>query len=140
MSDKQAQAAELIKQALEPSVPAGESLIGCVYANQSNSFSTKQFAVGVTEQHLLIQQTDRKWKPTGSAVVATPDEIEVGNIFSEGAEWNLLEKDTQIRFRAKGEKYKLSVLGGTMLENALAGGAQVDGVQALAAFLRNAKR
>jgi hypothetical protein len=140
MSDKQAQAAELIKQALEPSVPAGEALIGCVYANQSSSFSTKQFAVGVTEHHLLIQQTDRKWKPTGSAVVATADEIEVGNIFSEGAEWNLLEKDTQIRFQAKGEKYKLAVLGGTMLENALAGGAQVDGVQALAAFLRTAKR
>jgi hypothetical protein len=139
-SDKQAQAAELIKQALEPSVPAGEALAGCVYATQSGTFSNKLFAIGVTDQHLLIQQVDRKWKPSAPVVVATADEIEVGNIFSNGAKWTLTDKDREIRFKAKGEKYKLNVLGGNMIEDKLAGGAQADGLQTLARFLQTAPR
>jgi hypothetical protein len=139
-SDKQAQAAELIMQALQPSVPAGEALAGCVYATQSGTFSNKLFAVGVTDEHLLIQQVDRKWKPAAPAVVATADEIEVGNIFADGAAWSLTDKDRQIRFVAKGEKYKLNVLGGNMLEDKLAGGAQADGLQVLARFLQTAPR
>ena len=139
-SDKQAQAAELIMLALQPSVPAGESLAGCVYATQSGTFSNKIFAVGVTEQHLVIQPVDRKWKPSGSAVLATADEIEVGNIFMDGAKWTLTNKDRELRFKAKGEKYKLNVLGGNMLEDKLAGGAQADGLQAVVGFLQTAPR
>lgn len=140
MSDKQAEAAELIRQVVEPSVPAGETLTGCVYANKRSSFSAKLYALGTTEQHLLIQEVDRKWKPVGDVVVATPADVEVGNIFSEGATWTLTDKDQEIRFKAKGQDYKLMVLGGTMFENALAGSGQVDGLQALVAFLRSARR
>ena len=43
-------------------------------------------------------------------------------------------------FEAKGEKYKLSVLGGNMLENKLAGTDGVAGLEALAAFLRSAPK
>lgn len=139
-SDKQAQAAELIMQALQPSVPAGEALAGCVYATQSGTFSNKLFAVGVTEHHLVIQQVDRKWKPVEPPILAAPSDIKLGNIFSEGAEWTLGEKDMEIRFEAKGEKYKLSVLGGNMLENKLAGKDGVAGLEALAAFLRSAPK
>jgi hypothetical protein len=140
MSDKQEQMAEIIRGVVEPSVPAGETLTGAVYGNKRSSFSTKLYAVGTTEQHLLIQEVDRKWRPVGDAVVATPDEVEVGNIFSEGAMWTLSGKDQEIRFKAKGQDYKMAVLGGTMFENKLAGGAQVDGLQALVGFLRSAKQ
>jgi hypothetical protein len=140
MSDKQAQAAVLIRGVLEPSVPVGETLAGAVYANKKSSFSAKLYAIGVTERHLLIQEVDRKWNPVGEAVVAAPSELKVGNIFSEGAKWSLSDKDQEIRFEAKGQDYKLLVLGGTMLENALAGSEQLDGLQALAAFLRSAPR
>lgn len=140
MSDKQAEAAKLIRAVLEPSVPAGETLNGAVYANKKSSFSAKLYAIGVTDQHILIQPVDRKWKPDGAIVIATADELQVGNIFSDGATWTLSDKDQEIRFKAKGEDYKLLVLGGTMLENALAGGDQVDGLGALVAFLRRAPR
>jgi len=140
MSDKQAEAAKLIRAVIEPSVPAGETLRGAVYANKKSSFSAKLYAIGVTDQHILIQPVDRKWKPDGAVVVATAAEVEVGNIFSEGATWTLSDKDMEIRFKAKGEDYKLLVLGGTMIEDALAGSGQVDGLGALVGFLRTAPR
>ena len=140
MSDKQAQAAALIRGVLEPSVPPGETLTGTVYANKKSSFSAKLYALGVTDQHLLIQEVDRKWKPVGTPVIATADELKVGNIFSDGATWTLSDKDQEIRFEAKGQDYKLLVLGGNMLENALAGSDQVDGLGALVEFLRRAPR
>ena len=140
MADKQAEAAALIRAVIEPSVPAGETLRGAVYANKKSSFSAKLFAIGVTDQHIIVQPVDRKWKPEGAPVVATADELQVGNIFSDGAMWSLSDKDQEIRFKARGEDYKLLVLGGTMLENSLAGSDQVDGLGALVAFLRTAPR
>ncbi|HZI45396.1 MAG TPA: hypothetical protein VFD53_09260 [Ilumatobacter sp.] len=140
MSDKQAQAAALIRGVLEPSVPPGETLTGTVYANKKSSFSAKLYALGVTDEHLLIQEVDRKWKPVGAPVIATAGELKVGNIFSDGATWTLSDKDQEIRFEAKGQDYKLLVLGGNMLENALAGSDQVDGLGALVEFLRKAPR
>jgi hypothetical protein len=140
MSDKQAQTAALVQQAIEPSIPAGETLHGCVYGNQTGGFSTKLYALGVTDQHLVIQQVDRKMKPSGPPVVSSVEEIKVGNIFSDGAQWTMGDKDMQIRFETKGDKYKLNVLGGTIIENALAGGDQISGLQMLIAFLRTAPR
>jgi len=140
MADKQAEAAALIRAVIEPSVPAGETLRGAVYANKKSSFSAKLFAIGVTDQHIIIQPVDRKWKPEGAPVIATASELQVGNIFSDGAMWTLSDKDQEIRFKAKGEDYKLLVLGGTIIENSLAGTDQVDGLGALVAFLRTAPR
>jgi len=140
MADKQAEAAALIRAVIEPSVPAGETLRGAVYANKKSSFSAKLFAIGVTDQHIIVQPVDRKWKPEGASVVATADELQVGNIFSDGAMWSLSDKDQEIRFKVRGEDYKLLVLGGTMLEDSLAGRDQVDGLGALVAFLRTAPR
>jgi hypothetical protein len=140
MSDKQAEAAALLQTVIEPSVPPGDTLTGCVYANKRSSFSAKLYALGVTDQHLIVQEVDRKWKPVGQPVVATPGEISVGNIFSDGAAWTITNKDQEIRFKARGEDYKLMVLGGTMFENALAGSGQVDGLQALVAFLKTAPK
>jgi len=94
----------------------------------------------VTDQHIIIQPVDRKWKPEGAPVIATAAELQVGNIFSDGAMWSLSDKDQEIRFKAKGEDYKLLVLGGTIIENTLAGTDQVDGLGALVAFLRTAPR
>lgn len=140
LSDQNAKADALIRGVAEPLVPAGESLLGAAYANQQSTFSTKLFVVAVTEQHLIIQQVDRKWKTDGAPVIATPAEVEVGNIFSEGAAFTLGDKDRQLRFTAKGEKYKLNILGGNLLENVLAGDGQLGGLDALVAFLRRAKQ
>lgn len=140
LADKWEQTNALLQEAIGPSIPPGESLVGCVHATRPSSFSSKQYALGVTDRHLLIQQVDRRMRPVGDAVVATADDLTVGNIFSDGAMWTLSDKDQQIRFEAKGEKYKFLVLGGTLFENALAGEGQIDGLQALVGFLRTAPR
>ena len=140
MSDKQAETATRLRAVIEPQVPAGETLRGAVYATKPSTFSAKLYAVGVTDQHLLVQEINRKWNTVGAALVATSGEITVGNIFSDGAKWSLTDKDQEIRFEARGQDFKLMVLGGTLFENALAGGEQVDGLQALVAFLRTAPR
>jgi hypothetical protein len=140
MSDKQDQAAAMLRDVIEPSVPAGETLAGCVYGTKRGTFSAKLYALGVTDRHLVIQEVDRKWRPVGDAVVAAPADVTVGNIFADGAAWSLSNKDQEIRFQARGQDYKLMVLGGTLIENALAGAAQVDGLQALVGFLRTARQ
>lgn len=140
MSDKQAEAADRLRAVIAPNVPTGETLVGCVHATRRSTFSAKLYALGVTDRHLLIQEVDRKWQPAGAPVVVAPQEVAVGNIFGEGATLSLGSKDQEIRFTAAGQDYKLMVLGGTLMENALAGTDQVDGLQALVAFLRSARR
>ena len=140
LADRNDQADALMTAAVAPSVPNGENLLGAAYANQSGTFSATLFVLGVTEQHLIIQQVDRKWQAKRAAVVVTPAEVEVDNIFSEGAGLALGDKDTQLRFRTRGEKYKLNILGGNVLENALAGDGQLQGLAAVVDFLRRAQR
>jgi hypothetical protein len=139
LADRNDQADALMTATVTPLVPPGETLLGAAYTTQPGSFSAKLFVLGVTEQHLIIQQVDRKWQVKDAAVVVTPAEVEVDNIFSEGAALALGDKDTQLRFRTRGEKYKLSILGGNMLENALAGDGQLQGLNAIVDFLRRAK-
>jgi hypothetical protein len=140
LADRNDQADALMTATMTPLVPPGESLLGAAFGNQSGGFSSKLYVLGVTEQHLIIQQVDRKWQAKDAAVVVTPAEVEVDNIFSEGAGLALGDKDTQLRFRTRGEKYKLNILGGNMLENALAGDGQLQGLGAVVDFLRRAKR
>ena len=74
LADRNDQADALMAAAVAPSVPNGENLLGAAYANQSGTFSAKLFVLGVTEQHLIIQQVDRKWQAKDAAVVVTAAE------------------------------------------------------------------
>jgi hypothetical protein len=134
--DKNAEAAARLRSTLGPLVPAGESLAGCVYATQQSTFSVSMYAIGVTEQHLIIQPIDRKWKLNGSPVLATRDEIDVGNLFSDGAFWSTGAKSQQMRFTVRGEKYEFWMMGGNWVENKLGGDEQAQGVTVLYDFLR----
>jgi hypothetical protein len=140
MADKQSEAALKLLGLIEPLVPVGDTLTGCVHAMKRGRLSAKLVAVGVTDRHLILQEVDRKWSPNGSPLIVAAADIEVGNIFSEGARFALGDKDQEIRFTTGGEDYKLTVIGGTLFENALAGNDQVDGLQALVQFLRTAPR
>ena len=141
MGDQKAKADVMIRSVAAPLVPPGETLLGAAYANQQSTFGgVKLYVLGVTEEHLIIQRVDRKWNADGAAVVVAPGEVEVGNIFSDGAQWTLGDQDMQLRFGARGEKYKLNILGGNLLENALAGDGQKHGLDALVGFLRRAKQ
>lgn len=139
LSRKQAETAELVRSHVAPLVAADESLVGCVYATRPGKMSVRLYSVGVTDRRLILREVDRKWRPTSDPPISlSADEITVGNIFSEGAEWTLSDKDQQIRFSARGEDYRFTVLGGTLTENALAGRDQVSGLDALIGFLRTA--
>jgi hypothetical protein len=141
MSDKQEEADVRLAASVAPVVPPGDTLQGVALANRQSTFSAKLYAIAVTDRHLILQPLDRKLAPSGAAVVVRPDELEVGNVFQEGAGLGGLgQKGQEIRFTARGEKYKLMALGGNMIENALASDGQLTGLGAVAEFLRRAKR
>lgn len=137
LADKNEETDTRVAAVVAASIPPGETLQGAAVANRVSTFSGKMYAIGVTESHLVLVPLDRKLTPAAPAVVLRQDELEVGNIFSEGT--SLLHtgaKDLEMRFTGRGEKYRFMMLGGTMLENALAGDRQVAGVHAIADFLR----
>lgn len=137
LSRKQAETAELLGGLIEPLLAADEELRGCVYATRPGRMSVKLYAIGVTDRRMIIREVDRKWRPTSDPPVSlTPDEVTVDNIFSDGARWTLGDKDLEIRFSGGGEDYRFTVLGGTLLENVLAGSEQLSGLDTLIGFLR----
>jgi hypothetical protein len=141
IADKQHEGDERLRQAVTPAVPPGETLVGVVLANQQKALSAKLYAVGVTERHLVLQPVGRSMQPSAPAIVLAQHDVEVGNIFNEGAGLGGLgQKGQEIRFTARGEKYKLMVLGGNLVENALASDGHLSGLGALAEFLRSARR
>lgn len=141
MADKHDETDARMVAAVTPSVPAGETLQGVALANRQSTFSAKLYAMAVTDRHLILQPLDRKLAPTAPAVIVRPEELDVGNVFQEGAGiGGLGQKGQEIRFTANGEKYKLMALGGNMIENALASDGQLAGLGAVADFLRRAKR
>lgn len=140
LSDKQQEIEQRLREAIVHAVPPGETIRGVVIGNQQRTFSVSLWALGVTEQHLVLQPLDRKYVPNGTPIALRADEIEVGNIFGDGAGLSIGKKAQELRFSARGEKYKFMTLGGNMLENLFASDGQLDGLDAIVEFLRSAKR
>lgn len=131
-----------LRQALEPS-REGEELVGVVHANQPGLFSTQLFAIGVTPTRLILLPLDRRHAATGGPIVVRPGDIEASAIWGWGGsigDWLSASAGNEIRFTAGGRKYKLMVLGGNALEDALSGPSQRSGLQALLEFLLAARR
>lgn len=139
ISDRQDEATRRVVEQLLPSVPRGETLRGAVLANQQKAFAANLMAVGVTERHLIVQPVTRKYEANGPAVVASREEIVVGNLFSEGAALSVGRKGQELRFTAQGQSFKLMALGGNLLENMLASDSQLGGLAAVIEFLRSAR-
>jgi hypothetical protein len=125
---------------LEPHLAAGEVLQGVVHATQPRAFSADLFAVGVTAGRLLLQPIGRKLEAKGPPVVIRREEITDSSVWGHGGGLAGLLADQQLRFTAGGEKYKLMVLGGNALEDALSGPSQKKGLEALVEFLLSARR
>jgi hypothetical protein len=143
-ANSQEEAHRKMQELVEDVMPEGDTLAGAVHAHQQSTFSVKFYVIGATDHHLIVIPVDKKWRATDAApIVLRPDEIDVGNLFDEGrstlSKLSLSEKGQELRFTARGEKYKFKVLGGTLIENALASGGQVEGLTAVVEFLRAAK-
>lgn len=131
-----------LRVALEPFLE-GEELVGVVHANQPGLFSVQLYAIGVTPTRLLLLPLDRRHAATGEAVSVRASDIESSAIWGWGGsigDWLAASSDQQLRFTAGGRKWKLMVLGGNLLEDALSGPSQKSGLQALLEFLLAAKR
>lgn len=144
-ANSQEEAHRKMQELVEETMPEGDTLVGAIHAHQQSAFSAKFFVVGATDHHLIIIPVDKRWRATDeAAIVLRPDEIDVGNLFQEGqsriSRLGLSEKGSEIRFEARGQKYKFKALGGTLIENALASGGQVEGLSAVVEFLRAAQR
>jgi hypothetical protein len=126
---------------LEPHL-AGEELLGVVHATQPRTFSADLFAVGVTPGRLLLQPIGRKLEAKGAPVSIAREAVSESSVWGWGgslADFLSATANQQIRFTAGGEKYKLMVLGGNALEDALSGPSQKHGLEALVKFLLSAK-
>lgn len=131
-----------LRMALEP-YREGEELVGVVHANQPGLFSTQLYAIGVTPTRLILLPLDRRHAATGEPVALRAADIEASAIWGwAGSLADLLSASAgrEIRFTAGGRKYKLMVLGGNLLEDALSGPSQKSGLQAFLEFLLAAKR
>lgn len=138
-SNKRDEANAKMDALMGPQVGPGEVLQGTLYAAQQARMSVSNWVIGVTDQRLILIEVDRKMLPTGLPVSLAPTEISVGNIFSDGAFFSVGTKGQQIRFEARGEKYAFTMLGGNLLENALAGDQQASSVDVLGDFLRTCR-
>ncbi len=143
-ANSQEEAHRKMQELVEDAMPDGDTLVGAINAQQQSAFSVKFHVVGVTDHHLIVIPVDKRWRAKGDEpVVLRPDEIEVGNIFQEGAGFVSgfgLKKQNEIRFSARGQNYKFMALGGTMIENAMASGGQIEGLEAVVEFLRAVPR
>lgn len=144
-ANSQEEAHRKMQELVEEKMPDGDTLVGAIHAHQQSTFSVKFYVVGATDHHLLVIPVDKKWRATDKeAIILRPDEIDVGNLFTEGegrmSSLLMSDKGNQIRFEARGEKYKFQVLGGTLMQNALASGGQIEGLTAVMEFLSAAKR
>jgi hypothetical protein len=131
-----------LRVALEP-YRGGEDLVGVVHANQPGLFSAQLFAIGVTSTRLILLPLDRRHTATGEPVVLRASDIAASAIWGWGGsigDWISASSGQQIRFTAGGRKFKLMVLGGNLLEDALSGPTQKCGLQALLEFLLAARR
>ena len=128
---------------LAPHLAPGEPLDGVVHAVHAKLFSADLYAVGVTPSRLLLLPLDRRMEATAPPVAATRDEITDASVWGWGgslADFLSATAGQQIRFTAAGAKFKLMVLGGNLLEDALAGPTQRAGLETLVAFLLSARR
>jgi hypothetical protein len=146
-ADMQEDAHRKIYEAVEDAAPPGDTLIGAIHASTQSAFSVKFLGIGATDNHLIILPLNKRWKPTNEpAIVLRPDELEVDTVFESRAgvkgflALNADDRGAQLRFSARGKKYKVEAMGGTMVENALTSGGQVDGLTAVVDFLRAAQR
>jgi hypothetical protein len=135
--------ARRLEAAVAPHLESDEALVGVVHANQPKLFSAAMFAVGVTPSRLVLVPLDRRCAAAGPAISVRRAEVAEASVWGWGgsvADFLSATADQQIRFTAGGRKWKLHVLGGNLLEDALSGRGQREGLAALVEFLLAARR
>lgn len=136
MADLESELRPLAESLLEP----GETLLGTCVATQQTTFKGWMVAIVVTEDRLVLQKLNRKWKPDGEPLALTREQIKeakVGGGGGMGADPSALVLDQAASMlvlkTTAGEKLKLRMMdGGSGTFGKLGGGEiQGQGVSAL---------
>ncbi len=139
-ADKQAEGAQRVRDALTPALVPGEQLAGAIHATRKSAFSGKVFAVGATDQRLVMVELDRKFAAKGSPISVRASEITKSSIDGSGGGLShqiasiTSGSIPEIRFDTANEKYKFSVMGGLTGET-LMGADYMAGLEAVCEFI-----
>ena len=136
--------AAVARPSIEAQLAPGETLRGVAAAVHQKTFSGQLYAVGVTDQRLLLQPVGRHGEAKGQSVIVTPATIDSAQLEGAADGWwtapmavlNASALTLKVQTR-DGQKLKLMMMkGGTGLMGSLAGGrSQEEGVVALAEWL-----
>ena len=138
--------ADLVRPILEGLLAPDESLRGWFLAAEQSTFSGHTTVVAVTDQRLVLQAVDRKFRPKDEPLSIRPDELKAANAAGAGSDWwtatAAIMDSAALAVRLEttsGEQRKLTMMRGTgLLGKAGGGDAQRQGIEALADWLRAA--
>ena len=139
--------AELVVPIVQSLLDDGEQLRGWCLATEQSTFSGHTTILAITDQRLLLQAVDRKFRPKDDVLSIRPGELSKASADGAGSAWwtatavvmdaaaLTVELET-----TGGAKRKLTMMrGGDGMFGKLGGGqAQQQGVDALADWLRAA--
>jgi hypothetical protein len=139
--------ADLVLPLLQSLVGDGEQLRGWCLATEQSTFSGHTTVVGVTDQRVIIQPVDRKFRPKDHPLSIRPDELARASSDGAGHGWwtapeavmDAAAISVQLE-TTTGVKRKLTMMrGGAGTFGKLGGGeAQQQGIDALAEWIRAA--
>ena len=134
----------MLRRQLQPHLAPGETLIGALHATQAKTFSAQVFAVGVTPDRVLLLPVNRKMVSNGQApIVVTREDIRSSSVWGWGgtaADFVSASAGQQVRIETGSAKFKLMAVGGSPIENTVAGVGQLRGLDALVEFVLSARR
>jgi hypothetical protein len=139
--------AEVVLPLLQPLLTEGEELRGWCLATEQSTFSGHTTVLGVTDQRLLVQAVDRKFRPKDELLSIAPDELAKASAEGGGGGWwtasEAILDATALTVKLEttsGEQRRLTLMrgGGGMLGKLGGGEGQQQGIDALAGWLRAA--
>jgi hypothetical protein len=136
--------AELVLPVLNGLLAPDESLRGWCLATEQSTFSGHTTVVGITDQRLVLQAVDRKFRPKDDPLSIRPGELAAAKADGAGSDWwtatAAIMDSAALTVRLEttgGEKRKLTMMRGTGLFGKAGGGdTQQHGIEALADWLR----
>jgi hypothetical protein len=138
--------AELVTPILDGLLSPDERLRGWCLATEQSTFSGHTTILGVTDQRLVLQAVDRKFRPKDDALSIRPGELAGAHADGAGGAWwtttAAVMDSAALKVRLEstaGATRTLTMMRGTGMFGKLGGGdAQQQGIEALAEWLRAA--
>ena len=139
--------AELVVPIVDALLADGEQLRGWCLATEQSTFSGHTTVVAVTDQRVLLQAVDRKFRAKDDVLSIRPGELAKASADGAGGGWwtagEAILDATALTVKLEttaGDKRKLTLMrGGSGTFGKLGGGeAQQQGIDALAEWLRAA--